>query len=178
MRKKIGQKRFVSVSFFSIWQRCESEFLNIRLSLTNSNFVKPTLTMHTCTALTVSNEEWRLCNSSEVQTSLQKPKKEEESLELDLKLVKTLLQNCWEDRKHIAGLSGNFSTTLKLLKPLTLAAFSALSTYQIIQKMKSFLRIDITLLKRFNEMKTHFLKKKTLETLLSTFWNIFSVWTQ
>ena len=74
--------------------------------------------------------------------------------------MKTLLQNCWEDRKHIAGLSGNFSTTLKLLKPLTLAAFSALSTYQIIQKMKSFLRSDITLLKRFNEMKTHFLKKK------------------
>ena len=74
--------------------------------------------------------------------------------------MKTLLQNCWEDRKHIAGLSGNFSTTLKLLKPLTLAAFSALSTYQIIQKMKSFLRSDITFLKRFNEMKTHFLKKK------------------
>ena len=74
--------------------------------------------------------------------------------------MKTLLQNCWEDRKHIAGLSGNFSTTLKLLKPLTLAAFSALSTYQIIQKMKSFLRIEITLLKRFNEMKTHFLDKK------------------
>ena len=114
--------------------------------------------MHTCTALTVSNEEWQSCNSSEVQTSLQKPKYEEESL--DPQLGKTLLQNCWEDRKHIAGLSGNFSTTLKLLKPLTLAAFSALSTYQIIQKMKSFLRSDITLLKRFNEMKTHFLKKK------------------
>ena len=67
--------------------------------------------------------------------------------------------------------------TLKLLKPLTLAAFSALSTYQIIQKMKSFLRSDITLLKRFNEMKTQFLDKKTSRLFLSTFWNIFSLWT-